>query len=242
LCGREQDRPQLMRIPLGSHAGGAVGAEDLLAYYAQRAHEYEQIYEKPERQLDLSRLRSWLRDALAGHRILEIACGTGYWTSAVASVAAAITATDASPEVLALARRKQYPPDRVQFEMADAYALDRVDGEFTAGFAAFWWSHVPRERQSMFLSGLHRRLGIGAVVVLMDNRFVDGSSTAISRRDAAGNTYQQRRLADGTTHEVLKNFPSSAEVKAAFWPLGAELSITELVYYWMVRYRVASAA
>ena len=105
--------------------------EDLLAYYAQRAHQYEQIYEKPERQPDLSRLRASLRDALTGHHILEIACGTGYWTAALAPIAAAITATDASPEVLALARGKQYPPGRVQFEVADAYSLDRVDGEFT---------------------------------------------------------------------------------------------------------------
>ena len=38
-----------------------MASEELLAYYARRAHEYEQIYEKPERQADLTRLRSWLR-------------------------------------------------------------------------------------------------------------------------------------------------------------------------------------
>jgi SAM-dependent methyltransferase len=232
----------LIGTSLGSHAGGAVAGEELLAYYAQRAREYEQIYEKPERQADLSRLRTWLRDALAGHRILEIACGTGYWTAEIAPVAAAVTATDASPEVLALAHVKPYPPGRVQFVVADAYALNRVNGEFSAGFAAFWWSHVPRERQSAFLKGLHQRLGTGTVVVLMDNRFVDGSSTSISRRDPAGNTYQQRRLIDGATYEVLKNFPSGAELQATFSPLADELSVMELAYYWMVRYRVASAA
>jgi SAM-dependent methyltransferase len=231
-----------MRKSLGSHAGGAVAGEDLLAYYAQRAHEYEQVYEKPERQVDLGQLRSWLREVLAGHRILEIACGTGYWTAEVAPVATAITATDASPEVLALARRKYYPPGRVQFVLADAYALDTVEGEYTAGLAAFWWSHVPRARQFAFLSSLHRRLGIGAVVVLVDNRFVEGSSTAISRRDAVGNTYQRRRLADGTTHDVLKNFPTGGDLQAMLLPVAAELDIAELAYYWTVHYRVASAA
>jgi hypothetical protein len=191
-----------------------MAGEDLLAYYAQRAHEYEHIYEKPERQSDLGRLRLWLQDALAGHRVLEIACGMGYWTAAVAPFAAAVTATDASS----------------------------VGGEFTAGLAAFWWSHVPRERQSEFLRSLHRRLGPGAVVVLMDNRLVDGSSTAISRQNAAGNTYQQRRLADGSTHEILKNFPTAVELEAVLSPLARELGIAELVYYWMARYRVASAA
>jgi trans-aconitate methyltransferase len=219
-----------------------VAGENLLGYYARRAHEYEAIYEKPERQGDLRQLRDRLRDALAGHRVLEVACGTGYWTEAVAPAAAAITATDASAEVLEIARRKPYPRGRVQFSVVDAYALEQVEGAFTACLAAFWWSHIPRERHGAFLAGLHRRLGAGAVVALIDNRFVEESSTAISRSDGAGNTYQQRRLRDGTVHEVLKNFPTAAELKAAFAPMAAELKITELTYYWMVHYRVASAA
>jgi len=44
----------------------------------------------------------------------------------------------------------------------------------------------------------------------MDNRYVDGSSTPISERDADGNTYQRRRLADGSDNRVLKNFPTEA--------------------------------
>jgi demethylmenaquinone methyltransferase/2-methoxy-6-polyprenyl-1,4-benzoquinol methylase len=80
------------------------------------------------------------------------------------------------------------------------------------------------------------------MVVLMDNRFVDGSNTAISRRDAAGNTYQQRSLKDGTRHEVVKNFPTPAELEAVFAPEVEVLSIAELTHYWMVYYRVASDA
>jgi hypothetical protein len=48
-------------------------------------------------------------------------------------------------------------------------------------------------------------------------------------------------LRDGTVHDVLKNFPTAAELEAAFSPIAIEPSITELAYYWMVRYRVASA-
>ncbi|MBA3317873.1 MAG: methyltransferase domain-containing protein [Gemmatimonadales bacterium] len=216
-----------------------MGGEELLAYYKHRAHEYEQIYEKPERQADLARVRTWLRDALVGQRILEVACGTGYWTAELASAAGGIVATDASPEVLALARQKQYPPDRVRFELADAYALAHVSGAFTAGFAAFWWSHVPHERQAAFLASLHGRLGVGAAVVLLDNRYLAGSSTPIARQDAAGNSYQLRRLADGTEHEVLKNFPTPADLEAVLTPVAQVLSITEFVYYWGVCYRVA---
>lgn len=233
------DRP--VALCEADHVGGSVAGEELLAYYARRAREYERIYEKPERQADLIRLRGWLWEMLAGHRILEVACGTGYWTAELAPAATAIIATDASPEVLALARQKPYPPNRVRLEIADAYALADVPGDFTAGLAAFWWSHVPRERQAAFLTGFHARLGPGATVVLIDNRYVPGSSTPIARRDETGNTYQQRLLADGTTHEVLKNFPTPAELERVFAPSARELSFMEFQYYWGLCYRVVSA-
>jgi hypothetical protein len=99
-----------------------------------------------------------------------------------------------SPEYEEIYRRperqadKPYPEDRVRFALADAYALEQVEGAFTAGLAAFWWSHVPLERRGAFLTGLYRRLGAGAMVLLIDNRFVEGSSTAIGRTDSSGNT------------------------------------------------------
>lgn len=211
---------------------------ELLDYYGERAGEYERIYEKPERQSDLQRVRAWLRAELADHRILEVACGTGYWTAWLAPVAATIVATDVSTAVLSLARQKPYPDGRVRIEIADAYSLSGVAGDFTAAFAGFWWSHVPRERQQEFLSSLGGRLGPGARVVLLDNRFVAGSSTPIARGDRHGNTYQSRRLADGREYEVLKNFPSCTEVLAALAPLVRDLVLTEFENYWGACYTV----
>jgi len=210
----------------------------MLDYYGRRAAEYERVYAKPERQADLARVRTWLQAELTGHRILELACGTGYWTAWLAPAAASITATDASPEVLAVARAKSLPPERVTFAEADAWSPAAVPGTFTAAFAGFWWSHVPRERAPAFLSGLHARLGRGARIVLLDNRYVEGSSTPIARRDEAGNTYQRRRLEDGTEHDVLKNFPSRAELEAVLGPAAERLRITEFHYYWGASYTI----
>lgn len=215
---------------------------DLLEYYARRATEYEAIYAKPERQADLDRVRCWLREELGGRRLLETACGTGYWTAWLAPATETILATDANEAVLDVARRKPYPPGRVSFAIADAYELDTVTGEFNAAFAGFFWSHVPRQRIPAFLRSLHGRLGHGARVVLLDNRYVAGSSTPISRRDEAGNTYQQRRLADGSEYEVLKNFPSPAELTAALGGEASGLRIVEFEFYWGAGYDIAGPA
>jgi ubiquinone/menaquinone biosynthesis C-methylase UbiE len=208
------------------------------AYYAKRAAEYEKIFEKPERQSDLARMRLDIPALFAGERVLEIACGTGYWTPLIAAKAESVLATDYNEETLVIARSKRYPKGNVRFERADAYALPAWPQKFSACYAGFWWSHIPLSRIDGFLAGVHARLQPGARVVFMDNRYVEGSSTPISRTDAEGNTYQSRKLSDGTKHEVLKNFPSQTELRAR---LGRELQLTEYEYYWVASYRIMGA-
>jgi demethylmenaquinone methyltransferase/2-methoxy-6-polyprenyl-1,4-benzoquinol methylase len=208
------------------------------AYYAKRAAEYEKIFDKPERQADLARMRLDIPALFAGERVLEIACGTGYWTPLIAAQAQSVLATDYNEETLAIARSKRYPKANVRFERADAYALPAWPEKFGACYAGFWWSHVPLGKLDRFLAGLHRRLEPGARVVFMDNRYVEGSSTPISRTDGEGNTYQSRQLGDGTRHEVLKNFPTPAELRAR---LGGQVEITEYEYYWLASYRIMPA-
>src|SRR5205823_7301194 len=129
-----------------------------------------------------------------------------------------------------------YAQANVRFEIADAYALGDALGRFNGALAVFWWSHVPLGRIDPFLASLHQRLEPGARVLLMDNRYVDGSSTPISERDAEGNTYQLRSLADGSTNRVLKNFPTEADLRRALAPHAREISYRGLEYYWLVEY------
>ena len=214
---------------------------DLAAYYAARASAYERVYDRPERQGDLASLRSRVSEYFRACRVLEVACGTGYWTTEIATGATSITATDVSKEVLEVASAKtSLQGGNVTFALGDAFDLTTVSGQFDAGFAGFWWSHVPRERMRNFLNGFHRRIGAGARVMLIDNRYVEGSSTPISRRDATGNTFQQRGLSTGHTYEVLKNFPTESEVRDQLVAHGAaDVQILLLDYYWYATYRTS---
>lgn len=212
--------------------------ETLEKYYARRAAEYEKIFDKPERQADLARMRKDIPALFKGERVLEIACGTGYWTPLIAQHAESVLATDYNEETILIAKTKAYPRSNVRFERADAYALPDWKQKFSACYAGFWWSHVLLARLDSFLAGLEQRLEPGARVAFMDNRYVEGSSTPISRRDTHGNTYQTRRLADGSSHEVLKNFPSAAELRSRLGRFGTEVAVTEYQYYWVASYRI----
>ena len=211
----------------------------LQAYYAARAREYERIYAKPERQADLRRLEAMIPARFSGRSVLEVACGTGYWTQHIAQSASRILATDLTGETLAVARAKSLPEDRVRFCEADAFNLPAQEEPFEGAFAGFWWSHLRQSECRPFLVSLRRCLAPGAVVVLLDNLYVDGSSTPVSRTDEDGNTWQARRLDDGTRHEVLKNFPAEAQLREHITGFGTNAHYEALGYYWMFSFESA---
>lgn len=208
------------------------------AYYAARAREYERIYDKPERQTDLRLLEREIPTLLSGRRVLEIACGTGYWTQFIATSANYVLATDINAETLREARAKQLDPALVEYRLADAYALDPGGGRFDAAFAGFWWSHLPLQRVPQFLGSLTACLEPGALVLMLDNRYVPGSSTPLGRTDEQGNTYQTRHLQDGSRHEVLKNFPQAAQLRMQLDGWADSVEFRELEHYWLCRWTV----
>src|SRR5258707_744442 len=93
----------------------------MVEYYARRGRQYERVYHKPERQEDLRTLRHAVAPFLKGKHVLELACGTGYWTELISESALSVTGVDINEEVLAAARAKPIPPGKVIFRRGDAY-------------------------------------------------------------------------------------------------------------------------
>ncbi len=216
----------------------ATDTPQLEAYYARRAREYERVYDKAERQDELAWLRDRLPRLFEGRRVLELACGTGYWTELIARRARHVLACDINEPVLEVAREKPIAKSRVRFVKADAFDLSGLPGGRDAAFAGFWWSHVRRARLGDFLGGLARALAPGALVAILDNRYVEGSSTPVSRRDAEGNTYQVRPLLSGETHEILKNFPAPAELADLVRPVAREAWLEQTPHFWLLVFRL----
>jgi protein-L-isoaspartate O-methyltransferase len=208
----------------------STGTEE---YYRARASEYDAVYDRPDRQADLLELRAALPELLTDRHVLEVAAGTGYWTDVYADLAASVAATDVNVSTLDVARRRRDWPDTVRFIEVDAFDLRQVEGRFDAAMVGFFWSHVPLEHLCGFLAGLADRLEPGASAVFIDNRYLEASSSSVTRTDEGGNTYQRRELADGTSWEVLKNFPTIDEIRSALAPLATTVTINEVQHYWI---------
>lgn len=211
---------------------------EMQAYYAARAPYYDAVYLKPERREDIAFLARHLPRRLAGRAVLEVACGTGYWTQHIAPSAPRMVATDAIPEPLAFARLRP-GTQHVSFAQADAYALPESLGSFDGAFAGLWFSHVPIGARQAFLANLHARLDPGARVLFIDNGLVQLQDFPIAETDADGNTFQHRTLRDGSVHRVLKNFPVASELHALLQPCARRVEFSELQNFWLLEYELA---
>ncbi len=212
--------------------------EQAAQFYARSAANHDRVYDKPERQDDLAAMLAHVAAAVQGHTVLELACGTGYWSAVMAASAERVVATDINPEMIAMARLRSLPGDKVSLRVADAFALPDDLGEFTAVFIGFWWSHIKREDQETFLAQLKARVGKDILLVLLDDAFVDGSSETVARTDLQGNTYQIRQAADGERFELTKNYPSDSALRKKLASAVREIKIVRLEYYWLLTCRL----
>ncbi len=200
------------------------------AYYEQRQPEYEAIYAKPERQEDLGWLGDLLAQYVANKCVLELACGTGYWTRRMLQHASSIYATDVSAQ-LAEATVSSCADAKVTGGTLDAFNLPPMPG-YDCVVAGFLYSHILIEQCASFLSGLAAALPHSTALVLFDNKYVAGSSTLISHTSPVGDTYQNRTLKDGSQHEVLKNFPTKKGLQTTLQPFCTDVVVLESTYFW----------
>lgn len=215
----------------------SVNMED---YYRRRAKEYDQMYYRndPRWQKELRQLADTLKEKFKGRRVLEIACGTGYWTQFLSETAQRIVATDVVQEMLEIAKTKQYKCP-VSFRKEDAYNLSFKDGSFDGGLANFWFSHVPKNRIDSYLEGFHRVLQSGSRVFMADNVYIPVIGGKLVTREGDENTYKLRRAKDGSEDLVLKNYFSVDELIKIFCRYAKKLSRENVSYgsfFWFVVY------
>ncbi len=209
---------------------------DIILYYKNRAKEYEKIYSKPERQSALLLAQKMLQDLFRDKNVFEIACGTGYWTEKISATAKSILAADINDTVIEIAKSKSYSPAKVDFKTADIFSLaSHIKHESL--FGGFIWSHIKQQDLPNFIDIANRLVKPGGTLVFMDNNYVSGSNLPVTGEDDSGNTYQTRTLDNGTIHTVLKNFPTEKYIRQLLTDKAADVSFTNLHYYWILKYK-----
>jgi 2-polyprenyl-3-methyl-5-hydroxy-6-metoxy-1,4-benzoquinol methylase len=207
---------------------------EIIRYYKERANEYEEIYQKAERQRDLSSASDILKEVFFGKDVIEIACGTGYWTERIAVTAASVHAIDINQSMIDVARTKSYKNPNVSFEVIDLFAFQPTQ-KYDALFGGFIWSHIQVEQLDNFIETCTKMVKKGGCITFMDNNYVPGSSSSIARRDTGGNTYQTRILKNGEQYEILKNFPTESLIRQIAASKSLAIQFANLEYYWVLQ-------
>lgn len=185
-------------------------------YYRRRAGEYDvTVYG------DIVAARARIARLVAEMRptgtVLEIACGTGLWTEALAGAAETVTALDVAPEAVAIARDR-VRADNVRFEVADIFSWETA-ARLNVVFFAAWLSHVPMSRFGEFWRLLRGLLAAGGRVLFIDQH-VEGrdEETYLPGSDEI----VERQLQDGSRYRIIKNFVDPERLERRLRGLGWE--------------------
>lgn len=202
--------------------------DEQIAYYRERAPEYEYWWTES----GPGGVHTWDEEVAALEAavdafgptgsVLELACGTGLWTRILARTADRITAVDASPETMALNRRR-LPVDAcpVTFVEADLFAWEPTE-RYDLVFFSFWLTHVPPSRFEWFWALVDRCLAPGGRFYLIDNR---QSDWVRGDGQPPGAQVSLRHLRDGRPFRIVKVYYEPDELTDRLSALGWEASI-----------------
>ena len=175
------------------------------AYYDARADDYGDESRPDRRTPGLMKaevIRALIDEFRPIGDVIELACGTGYFTSEIVRHARSVTAVDASPRMLAINRRRLDDP-KVTYVNADIFAWE-PDRAYDAVFFGFWLSHVPPTAFDDFWTLVRTYLAPDGRVA-----FVDEDDRAAGHDDlclVSGVPVARRTLSDGREFEIVKVF------------------------------------
>lgn len=208
--------------------------EEMRAYYAARAGEYDDWYLRRGRyshgpihdaawNAELDTAGRWLDELPLRGNLVELAAGTGWWSPLLAGKGE-LSLYDAAETTLDRARERLVAHRlRAHIHVRDAWA--EPDRQVDGLFAGFWLSHVPRPRIDEFLALARRWLLPGGTLGFIDS-LPDPQSGAADNPPPTGDI-AVRKLADGREFRVVKAFHTPHELRAALRRTGfADADVT----------------
>lgn len=218
--------------------------EEQTAYYCARASEYDQWWQRQGRydhgpevnakwQQEVEEVAQALLEFCPSGDVLELACGTGWWTHRIAERANSLVCLDASAEVLALNKKRLAKaglsiPEYHQVDLFKWTPQDRYD----VVFFSFWLSHVPSVRFDAFWRLIADALKPGGRVFFLDSLPAQ-SSTASNQSINTTGEIQDRVLNDGQSFRIVKLYYDPVDLKKRLAQLGLDSQIHSTANYFL---------
>ncbi len=209
---------------------------ETINYYRARAPEYEQIYYRdvPERRREIDEQAEFLQELAREKDVLDLACGTGYWTKILSQTARSVTAVDISVEMIREALKKTYYAP-VEFLHADLDKLPFREASFELVTLGFWFSHQPKQEYEQFFKSIAQPMTDEGLIWLIDNNPpAEGPLLESMRVDEYGNNYKRRFLESGGEFIILKNYFSKDDLRSIFAPYFTVRHLLYKKYYWSI--------
>ena len=219
--------------------------DEQIAYYRARVPEFDEWYERKGfndfgeqwNAVWFAELESMVREIEVFEprgRVLDLACGTGWWTKELARFSSEVVAVDSSPEALEAASSRA---PSARFVHADLFEWE-PDDTYDVVFFAFWLSHVPVDRFDEFWAKVDRALSSGGRVFFIDNLgrelpSVDGER-AFWKRELQPDGVVVRTLNDGSVYRIVKHYYAPGELEGRLSRLGWDVRVrnTEWFFYY----------
>ena len=185
----------------------------MLRYYDERASEYEEAYllgtgtasipDPSVFQTDARKLGEIVERGIDG-RVIDIACGTGFWLPRYAPRASTITLIDQSTNMLDECRKQVTAlgiDDRVSYIQGDVLEHECAAHTFDAALVGFLISHLSGAEEDRIFGALRNLLGPTGRVLILDSAWTD-ERARVNRKVE----HQRRTLNDGTPFIVYKRY------------------------------------
>ena len=185
----------------------------MLAYYDERAPEYEEAYtlgtgtasiQNPEVFKAEARVLGGIVRRFARGRIMDLACGTAFWLPEYAPNCSHITLLDQSDSMLMEARGKVNRlglADRCVFVRGDLFDHAFEQDAYDTVLVGFLLSHLTEAHEHVLFEALRMMLGTAGRFLILDSAWSPDRAAVNQKVE-----HQPRRLNDGTTFEIYKRY------------------------------------
>ena len=206
--------------------------QSMLRYYDERASEYEEAYVRgtgtasipdPDVFRREASLLTGVVERFARGRIIDLACGTGYWLPHYAGHCSSITLLDQSGRMLDECRTKAGAlgiADRCKVVQADVFEHEFLERAYDCALVGFLLSHLTEDQERFVFEKLGRLLDVSGRFLILDSAWSPERARFNEKIEL-----QERRLNDGTRFNIYKRYIDRQDIDGWATKSGVPLTI-----------------